>query len=59
VNEGPNDPFNGQVHGLAISLHEMYQSFMEAGFTDDQAMAMVNQSLQTLLTISMMGGTSD
>lgn len=55
-NEGPQDPFQGKATEMAVTLHEMYTSLVSAGFSEEQAFAMANNSLQTLLTISMMGG---
>lgn len=54
MTEGPEDPFQGRGHQMAISLHEMFTSFIAAGFTEAQAMSLVNNSLQTLLTIGAM-----
>jgi len=36
----PRDPFKGMKE-MAITMHELYTSYTEAGFTKDQAMEII------------------
>lgn len=43
--EGPNNPISALLEA-AISMHEMYVSFVAAGFTETQALTLVAQTLR-------------
>lgn len=47
-NESNNDPKNpiNVLLEAAISMHELYKSFVEAGFTEAQALTLVAQTLR-------------
>ena len=47
-NEPSQDPKSpiGALLEAAISMHEMYSSFVAAGFTEQQALYLVSQSLR-------------
>ena len=47
----PTDPITGLTEA-AVQLHELYESFVEAGFTGPQAMQMVC----AIVTASVCGG---
>jgi hypothetical protein len=40
----PPDPF-GPVHSAAMELHTIYTNFKDVGFTDEQAMTLVQAAL--------------
>lgn len=44
-NKGPDNPI-GALLDAAISMHEMYVSFVAAGFTEQQALYLVSQGLR-------------
>lgn len=44
-NKGPDNPF-GPLLDAAISMHQMYVNFVEAGFTEQQALYLVSQTLR-------------
>lgn len=44
-NKGPENPI-GALFDAAISMHEMYVNFVAAGFTEQQALYLVAQSLR-------------
>ncbi len=44
-NKGPGDPIRPLLDA-AITMHEMYISFVKAGFTEQQALYLVSQSLR-------------
>lgn len=52
MSEGSGTPFggnpfgNGQMDTAAISLHELYSSYLRAGFTEDQAFQITLLNLQ-------------
>lgn len=48
----PDDPMN-ILEQDATALHEMYSSYVSAGFTEDQAMRICLQSHQTLLQLKI------
>lgn len=43
--KGPDNPI-GALLDAAISMHEMFTSFVAAGFTEQQALYLVGQSLR-------------
>lgn len=49
MTNGPQDPFGGgqmgDITAMAIGMHELYKSFVEAGFTDNQATQMIQAVL--------------
>jgi hypothetical protein len=48
----PTDPFNVMAAG-AVGLHETMSSYIEAGFTPDQAFALIGFMVQTAASVSM------
>lgn len=44
-NKGPDNPI-GPLLDAAISIHEMYTSFVAAGFSEQQALYLVAQTLR-------------
>lgn len=55
----PQDPmvaFFGQATQLAALLHEQYEAFVRAGFTDKQAMKLLLVSWHTSCTKTLMQG---
>ncbi|MEU6725485.1 hypothetical protein ABZ917_17400 [Nonomuraea wenchangensis] len=42
----PEDPIT-QLAAAAVSLHELYTSFIAAGFSESQALYLVGQALTT------------
>ena len=46
--ETPIDPFKrlGQIVTVAVTLHEIFESFKDAGFTEEQAMELVKAMVQ-------------
>lgn len=47
ADKGPANPISALMEA-AISLHELYSSLKEAGFTEAQALNLVGQSLRPL-----------
>lgn len=45
ANDDPKSPI-GALLEAAISMHELYKSFVAAGFTEQQALYLVSQSLR-------------
>jgi hypothetical protein len=52
---GPADPFGPNAEG-AISIHQMYEAFLEAGFAQDQAFELTRTAMAIALRKT---GTSD
>ena len=50
--EMPVDPMN-VVQQDAVAAHELYESYVAAGFTESQAMELVKQITTTLLQAKM------
>lgn len=48
----PEDPFDG-IAGATVSQHEMYVSWVEAGFTPAQAMELVKVVIAEIVRGSM------
>lgn len=46
---GPQLPF-GVFTSAAVSLHEMKESFVDAGFTEDQAMDLVKTTIVAMFS---------
>lgn len=44
-NKGPNNPISALLEA-AVTMHEMYVSFIAAGFTEVQALTLVSQTLR-------------
>ena len=56
MSENQNDPMQGlftQMQGAAFGLHEFYTSLTTAGFTDDQALALINTMLSASIASRM------
>lgn len=54
-NNMPPDPFGGEVNTMdefAALLHELYTACMKAGFTDEQAMAIVLNGQTTIMHLN-------
>ena len=45
--ESPPDPFLGEIVSIAVHLHEIFVSFRDAGFTDEQAFQLARDVLMS------------
>jgi hypothetical protein len=55
----PENPLSEQTAG-AIYLHELYRSYIQVGFTNEQAFALVTTTLTTMLQLGIArGGGAD
>lgn len=44
----PADPFT-ELGAAAVNLHELYVTFIAAGFTEEQSFALVHDAFMTIL----------
>lgn len=51
MGELPADPFKG-TGAMAVTLHEQFDSFRTAGFTEEQAFALVQTCYQAVVSIT-------
>ena len=55
--EGPKDPFTPANEGAA-QLHEIFASYMDAGFTEAQALYLLGEFIKAVTIANGRGGTS-
>jgi hypothetical protein len=57
---GDNNQNLGELNVSAIYLHELYVSYIRAGFSNEQAFSLVTTTLRTMLQLSQFqGGEAD
>jgi hypothetical protein len=52
----PFTPETGRIVALAATMHELYEGFLAAGFSEAQALALTNSTLQSLIQGAAPGG---
>ena len=54
---GFQEPFS-QLMASAVTFHELFRSFVDAGFTEDQALTLLVTVMQTSTISNLLGGQS-
>jgi hypothetical protein len=52
MERNPQDPIT-ELGALAASLHELFQEYVNAGFTEQQALYLIGQQVQAVAAASL------